>query len=66
MLNRKEFETEQFSTESMETVTVDSAMLENAANDAGQRVTVNRQPNRVRRQPLVTSSPVGGWKLRMW
>jgi hypothetical protein len=68
MLNKQEFETEQFSTETVSTVTVSEEFLNTAAND-GVNVQKNanyRPSRRVRRQSLVTSSPMGGWKVRMW
>jgi len=68
MLNERIYETERFTTEEASTVTVSPELLIAAANDgAGRPVNAGLpQPRRLRRQPLSTSSPVGGWKVRMW
>ena len=68
MFNKQAFETEHFSTEPAATLTVDSELRKAAANDAmNQKATPQAdKPRRGRRQSLVSSSPVGGWKVRMW
>jgi hypothetical protein len=68
MLNERVYETEQFATEEVSTVTVRPELLIGAANDGVNRSVMAgiAQPRRARRRPLVASSPVGGWKVRMW
>ena len=68
MLNEKVFETEQFATEAVATVTVSPAMLQAAANDNNRRSgNIGAAPQRRnRRQSLFTPSSIGGWKVRMW
>ena len=68
MLNEKVYEAEQFATEEVSTVTVRPELLIGAANDGINRPVIAgiSQPRRARRQPLSVSSPIGGWKVRMW
>lgn len=68
MLNKQEFETERFATDVLPTVTVAPELLKSAANDdvRPQPSIHAEQPRRARRQALYTSSPIGGWKVRMW
>ena len=68
MLNERVYETEQFVTEEVSTVTVSPELLISAANDGINRPVIAgiSQPRRARRRPLSVSSPVGGWKVRMW
>ena len=68
MLNKQVFETERFATEELPTVTVAPELLQTAANDGVGSQSGNQaeQPYRLRRKALRTSSPVGGWKVRMW
>ncbi len=61
MLNRKEFVTEQFSTEAAPAMAVSPSLLKEAANDAAVRTF-----RRSRRQAQRNAGQVGGWKLRMW
>ena len=68
MLNERVLETERFTTEEASTVTVSPELLQSAANDSLNRP-VNAAPvqlRRLRRKPLSATSPVGGWKVRMW
>ena len=68
MLNERVYETERFATEEVSTVTVSPTLLNGAANDGVNRPAQSgaSQQRRARRQPLSVSSPVGGWKVRMW
>lgn len=68
MLNERVYETEQFATEEVSTVTVRPELLIGAANDGVNRPVMAgiEQPRRARRHQLYAASPVGGWKVRMW
>lgn len=68
MLNERVYETERFATEELSTVTVSPELLQAAANDGlnGPLHAAQSQQRRLRRQPLLASSPIGGWKVRMW